>query len=172
MPVARSRSIRAQSPGAEHAVSRPVSLSTQRNAGMSSFEPSRIPAWLAPVCEERSVSHSVSACVPSASQRAMFVAFPSRIALPEHGEREPVDLEEDDPGHVRSGRAALAAGDALDDSQRVGVVVVRPEDHLEDDADRGDDERREQRPAEVVDHEGVLQQVRRELQHDGVRRPG
>ena len=39
---------------------RPDSFSTQRNAGMSSFEPSRIPAWLAPVCDDRSVSHSAS----------------------------------------------------------------------------------------------------------------
>ncbi len=98
------------------------------------------------------------------------VAVPHRPA--EHGKREPVDLEEDDPGHVRSGRAALAAGNALDDSQRVRVVVVRPEDHLEDDAHGGDDERREQRPAEVVDRKGVLQQIRRELEHEGVERPG
>jgi hypothetical protein len=60
MPVAWRCSISAQSGGAEHVMSRPVSFSTQRNAGMSSFEPSRIPAWLAPVCEERSVSHSES----------------------------------------------------------------------------------------------------------------
>ena len=39
---------------------RAVAFSTQRNAGMSSLEPSRMPAWQAPVCEERSVSHSVS----------------------------------------------------------------------------------------------------------------
>jgi hypothetical protein len=44
MPVARSRSMRAQSSGAEHAVRRPLSLSTHRNAGMSSLEPSRMPA--------------------------------------------------------------------------------------------------------------------------------
>ena len=59
MPVAWRRSISAQSAGAEHAIIRPVSFSTQRNAGMSSLEPSRIPAWLAPVCDDRSVSHSV-----------------------------------------------------------------------------------------------------------------
>ena len=47
---------------------------------MSSFEPSRIPAWLAPVCEERSVSHSTIRCVPSVSQRAISGALPSRIA--------------------------------------------------------------------------------------------
>ena len=61
MPVARSRSISAQSSGPEHAMIRPVGLSTQRKAGMSWFEPSRMPAWLAPVCDERSGSHPVSA---------------------------------------------------------------------------------------------------------------
>ena len=61
MPVARSRSISAQSSGPEHAMMRPVGLSTHRNAGMSWFEPSRMPAWLAPVCDERSGSHPVSA---------------------------------------------------------------------------------------------------------------
>jgi hypothetical protein len=49
IPVARRRSISAQSGGAEQVIRRPVSFSTQRNAGMSSLEPSKIPAWLAPV---------------------------------------------------------------------------------------------------------------------------
>ena len=142
--------------GAEHAVSMPLSLSTQRNAGMSSLEPSRIPAWLAPVCEERSVSHPAAhACLRRPSGPC---AAHSRPASPSGArEREPVDLEVDDPGHVGSGCAALAFGDALDDLQRVGVVVVRPEDHFEEDADSGDQERREQRPAEVVHHESVFQ---------------
>ena len=89
MPVARSRSIRAQSSGAEQVIIVPVSFSTQRNAGMSSFEPSRIPAWLAPVWEERSGSHSRRRCVPSASQRAMFGALPSRIARRRTGSASP-----------------------------------------------------------------------------------
>ena len=46
--------------GAEQVMRVAVSFSTQRNAGMSSFEPSRIPACEAPVWDERSVSHSVS----------------------------------------------------------------------------------------------------------------
>ena len=58
--MAWRRSISAQSSGAEQAIIRPVSFSTQRNAGMSWFEPSRMPAWLAPVCDDRSVSHSIS----------------------------------------------------------------------------------------------------------------
>jgi hypothetical protein len=57
-PVACRRSISAQSAGDEQTISRPVSFSTQRNAGMSSLEPRRMPAWLAPVWDERSVSHS------------------------------------------------------------------------------------------------------------------
>ena len=54
------RSISAQSSGAEQVITLPVSFSTQRNAGMSSFDPSRIPAWLAPVWDDRSGSHPVS----------------------------------------------------------------------------------------------------------------
>ena len=104
MPVACRRSISAQSGGAEHVISVPVSFSTQRNAEMSSLEPSRIPAWLAPVCEERSVSHSVRRCVsvgqPAGHGRGVAVAH--RPA--QHGQREPVDLEEDDPGDVGAWR--------------------------------------------------------------------
>ena len=59
-PVASRASIAAQSGGEEHATMRAVSFSTHRNAGMSSLEPSRMPAWQAPVWEERSVSHSES----------------------------------------------------------------------------------------------------------------
>src|SRR5204862_7567540 len=79
IPVASRRSISAQSGGAEHVISVAVSFSTQRNAEMSSFDPRRIPAWLAPVWEDRSVSHSVRLYPPDASQRAMLGALPSRI---------------------------------------------------------------------------------------------
>ncbi len=89
MPVACRRSISAQSGGAEHVISVAVSFSTQRNAGMSSFEPSRIPAWLAPVCDDRSVSHSASRCVSPSSQRAMLGALPSRIARCSTGSARP-----------------------------------------------------------------------------------
>ena len=65
---------------------------------MSSFEPSRIPAWLAPVCEERSVSHSASRCEPSASQRAMVGALPSRIARRSTGSASPSISRKTIPG--------------------------------------------------------------------------
>ena len=52
MPVEQRCSISAQSLGEEHETTRPVAFSTQRKAGMFSLEPSRIPAWLAPVCDE------------------------------------------------------------------------------------------------------------------------
>ena len=98
MPVPRRRSISAQSGGAEQVISVAVSFSTQRKAEMSSFDPSRIPAWLAPVCEERSVSHSARRCVPSASQRAMFGAFPSRIARLSTGNASPSISRKTIPG--------------------------------------------------------------------------
>ena len=56
---------------------------------MLALLPSRIPAWLAPVCDDRSVSHSLSAWVPSASQRAMFGVLPSRIARRSTGSARP-----------------------------------------------------------------------------------
>jgi hypothetical protein len=86
----------------------------------------------------------------------------------QHGQREPVDLEEDDPGHVGSRRAALALRDPLDDPERVRVVVVRGEDHLEQYAHGRHDERGEQRPPEVVDFEG-LEDVAPDLEHERVR---
>ena len=88
-PRSGRRSISAQSAGAEHVISVPVSFSTHRNAEMSSLEPRRMPAWLALVCEERSVSHSVSAWVSSTSQRAIVGAFPSRIAFRSTGRASP-----------------------------------------------------------------------------------
>ena len=69
------------------------------------------------------------------------------------------------PGTSLRVPATLAAGDSLDDAQRVGVVVVGPEDDLEHDAHGCDHERRQQRPAEVVHHEGVVQHPGRELEH-------
>ena len=88
-PVASRCSISAQSSGPEQATTRPVRLSTQRKAGMSSFDPSRIPAWLAPVCDERSVCHSTMWCEPSVSHRAISGALPSRIARCSTGSPSP-----------------------------------------------------------------------------------
>ena len=98
MPVPSRRSISAQSCGAEQVISVAVSFSTQRKAEMSSFEPSKIPAWLAPVCEDRSVSHSASRCEPSAIQRAMVGAFPSRIARRSTGSASPSISRKTIPG--------------------------------------------------------------------------
>ena len=116
---------------------------------MSSLEPSRIPAWLAPVCEERSVSHSVEPVrvVGQPAGHGRGVAVAHRPA--QHRQGEPVDLEEDDPGHVGAGDDALPTRDPLRDAER--VHVVRAEEDGEHDAHRGDHERGEQRPAEVVD---------------------
>ena len=71
---------------------------------MSWFEPSRIPAWLAPVCEERSGSHSSNLCEPSASHSRHVRRAAVTHRAPQHRQCEPVDLEEDDPRHVGSRR--------------------------------------------------------------------
>ncbi len=96
--MAWRRSISAQSAGAEQTISVPVSFSTQRNAGMSSFEPSRMPACEAPVCDERSVSHSANLCDPSSSHRAMLGALPSRMARCSTGRASPSISRKTMPG--------------------------------------------------------------------------
>ena len=54
----------------------------------------------------------------------------------QHGQREAVDLEVDDPRRVRLDELVRALRDPLDHAQRVGVVVVRPEDDVEHDRRR------------------------------------
>ena len=129
-----------------------------------------MPAWLAPGLR-REIGLPPGQLVGSLgdpTRHRAGVAVPHRA--PEHGQREAVDLEVDDARDLGLLPASLAASDPLHDAKGIRVVVVRPEDHLENDADGGDDERGEQRPAEVVDRERVLQHVRGELQHEGVQR--
>ena len=91
---------------------------------MSSFEPSRIPAWLAPVCEERSVSHSVSLYESSATQRAMFGALPSRIARRSTGSASPSISRKTIPG--TSVLAMMPCRRAIRWAMRIGVVSSVP----------------------------------------------
>ena len=76
---------------------------------------------------------------------------------PQHGQREPVDLEIDDPGDVGRGDDPLPLRDPLRRADR--PHVVRAEQHGEHDAHGGDDERGEERPAEVVDAEHAVGHV-------------
>ena len=93
----------------------------------------------------------------------------------QHGLREPVDLEEEDAGDVGDLAVARPPRDPVDDAERVGVVVVRPDDHLQDRRDRRDDERGEEGPPEVVDLEAAFdaadglegEGVRDEDEHEG-----
>ena len=184
MPVECRRSISSQSGGFEQARRRPVSFSTQRNAGMFSFDPSRIPAWLAPVCDERSVSHSASAWEPL-GEPARHLRSATRVdRATEHREREAVDLEEHDSRLRGVDRATRTPRDPLHDAKRVRVVVGDRKQHVEDDADRRRDERRQERPEEPVDDEGMRRDGRRghqeqrvedeheqESEHERVRQP-
>ena len=120
---------------------------------MSSFEPSRIPAWLAPVCDERSVSHSTSRCVPAASQRAISGRMAVAERSLEHGEGEAVDLDEDDAGPVGANLLARASSHPLDHAQRVRVVVVDAECDLERERRSRRGKRTRECPAERVDRD-------------------
>ena len=93
------------------------------------------------------------------------VAVPHRPA--QHGQREPVDLEVDDPGDVGALDDALPARDPLRNLDR--RHVIRAEEHVEHDAHSGDDERREESPAEVVDPEHPVGQVGGDQEDEGVR---
>ena len=65
----------------------------------------------------------------------------------QHGQRKAVDLEEDDARSVGSHALSRAAGDAINDANRVGVVLVRAEDDVEEHPNRRRDEGdRERRP--------------------------
>ena len=65
---------------------------------MSSFEPRRMPAWLDPVWDEKSVSHSSSRCVPSATHRASSGVLPSRIDRRRTGAASPSISRNSSPG--------------------------------------------------------------------------
>jgi len=62
-------SISAASFGRFVTITRPVSFSYQRNAGMLWLSPSRMPACMAPVCDDRSHSQPCSTWVPHETSR-------------------------------------------------------------------------------------------------------
>ena len=87
----------------------PVALSTQRNAGMSTIEPWRMPHWLTPVCDDQPVSQPTRRCVPSRSQRSSVGTSPERRARSSTTSASAVELHEHEPGHVGGRRAAWPA---------------------------------------------------------------
>ncbi len=97
------------------------SFSYQRNAGMSQLLPSSRPAWLAPVCEERSHSQPSRRCEPSDSQRAIVGACPSRSASRSIPSPRPSISNRIVPGTSRAVVPARVARAAADDAQLAGV---------------------------------------------------
>ena len=129
--------------------------------GCSSFDPSRIPAWLAPVCG-REIGLPLDEPVragrePARHLRRMTVAERSL----EHWVGEAVDLDEDDPGPVGTNLLARAPGHPLDHAQRVRVVVVDAEGDLEHERRRRRGQSTREGPAERVDHDRVADRCRR-----------
>ena len=100
LPSEWARSITAAHFGWFDTMISPVDLSTQRNAGMSTVEPCRIPHWLTPVCDDHPVSHSTRWWLPSRSQRCRLGTSPDRMRPPQDGVGDAVELDEHDAGHV------------------------------------------------------------------------
>ncbi len=86
----------------------------------------------------------------------------------QHRPREAVDLEVDDAGNVGHLPRARAPRDALRDAQRVDVLVVGAQEHLEHHRHGRGDQRHEQRPEEPVHLEGVVGELRRDPHHPRV----
>ena len=86
----------------------------------------------------------------------------------ENGQREPIDLEEHDPGHVGLDALARSARDPLDHTQRVRVVVVGPEQDVQHDRDGGGDERGQESPPEAVHLDRVVRERGRSEEHERI----
>ena len=160
IPVPRRRSIRAQSGGAEQVISVAVSFSTQRKAECRRSSPARYPPGShrlrgqirLPLGQPvRALGH------PTSHGRRIPVAH----RPPQHRQCKPVDLEVDDPGDVGARDdplplLAIRCAIRIERSSSVARGRLRSTN-----AHRGDHERRQRRPAEVVDPEQPVESPRR-----------
>ena len=80
MPSEWAFSITAAHFGWFDTITSPVALSIQRNAGMSTVDPCRMPHWLTPVCDDHPVSQPTSTWLPSRIQRCRVGTSPERSA--------------------------------------------------------------------------------------------
>ena len=87
--------------------------------------------------------------LPCPTGHVRRIAVPQRP--PQHRQREPVDLQIDDPGHVGRGDDPLPTRNPVRDPDRGHVMGA--EQHRKHQAHSRHHQRRKQRPAEVVDRE-------------------
>ena len=93
--------------------------------------------------------------LPRPAGHVRRVSIPHRPA--QHGQRQPVDLQIDDPRHVGRGDDPLPLRDPLRRADRPHVVGA--EENGKNDTHGGDDERGKECPAEVVDAEHAIGHV-------------
>ncbi len=166
IPVPRRRSISAQSGGAEHVMSRRGLLLHPAEGRDVLVRPEQDPGLTCTRLrgEIRLPFGQLVRVVGDPARHVRRVSVSHGAA--QHGQREPVDLEVDDPRNVRARDDPLPFRDPLRDSDRRRVVGA--EDDGEDDAHRRHDERGQQGPAEVVDREHVVERLRCQLEDEGV----
>ena len=103
-------------------------LSHQRKAGMPSFEPSRMPAWLAEVWLEKSGSQPVSSMAAAGQPSPQRRHVTSRDRLPQDRLGKAVDLEEDESRLGAVGHVAELTPQRRGDEMVVSPLVVLRED--------------------------------------------
>ena len=126
-PFDRRRTISRASFGLLETIRCLRSRSYQRNAGMPSFVPWRMPAWLAEVIDGRIASQRDSLWLLSRTQPAIVLTDPARIAAGQDRIGEPVDLDDHEAGLVGL-RTAPLDEQRLDQQPVVRATAVDPED--------------------------------------------
>ena len=106
------------------------------------------------------------AVAPQPALHVRRAAVAHRLA--QHRERQAVDLEEENPRRVGVSFETLAPSHALDQPQRVLIVIAGAEQGLEQQGEGGDSQRPEKRGTEGVDADRIREGVAGQLESEGV----
>ena len=153
LPVVRSASITAASAGRLATITRSLARSYQRNAGMPSITPCRMPIWLAGVVAGSFGVHSRSSWVPERIHRVRVGTVPAVTAICNTGNGTPSSCTKTTPSTSGSASLAglrrLAATSRLTNTCEVPALLNQPSTVIT----RPDHDRHHERSPEVVDRD-------------------
>ena len=164
-PLERRRTISAASLGLLETMRCLRSRSYQRNAGIPSFVPWRIPAWLPDVIEGSIASHWESRWLPSRIQPAIVLTESGSNAGGEDRVGEAIDLDDHQGGLVGLRRRSLGH-EARDQQAEVRPVAVDPEDRRQQRVEGREHERPDQGGEEPVHLDALCQRGDHEKRED------